>query len=161
MRMNSNDRENIDECHAGDIVAMVGVDCASGDTFVGDDSMMDISCEGIHVPIPVIELSIAVKDKNDQAKLAKALGRFVKEDPTFHVYTDEESAETRMAGMGELHLEIYVERLRREYGVDVAVGAPQVNYRETITQETKYDYLHKNRQVVPDNLDRSSAWSAL
>ena len=145
VRMNSNDRENIDECHAGDIVAMVGVDCASGDTFVGDDSMMDISCEGIHVPIPVIELSIAVKDKNDQAKLAKALGRFVKEDPTFHVYTDEESAETRMAGMGELHLEIYVERLKREYGVDVAVGAPQVNYRETITQETKYDYLHKKQ----------------
>ena len=145
VRMNSNDRENIEECHAGDIVALVGVDCASGDTFVGDDSMLEVSCEGIHVPIPVIELSVAVKDKNDQAKLAKGLGRFVKEDPTFHVYTDEESAETRMAGMGELHLEIYVERLRREYSVDVAIGAPQVNYRETITEETKYDYLHKKQ----------------
>ena len=145
VRMNSNDRENIEECHAGDIVALVGVDCASGDTFVADDSMTHISCEGIHVPIPVIELSISVKDKNDQAKLSKGLQRFLKEDPTFHVFTDEESGETRIAGMGELHLEIYVERLKREYGCNVEVGAPQVNYRETITRETKYDYLHKKQ----------------
>ena len=145
VRMHANDRENIEECHAGDIVALVGIDCASGDTFVGEESWMDVSCEGIHVPIPVIELAISVKDKNEQAKMAKGLGRFVKEDPTFHVYTDEESGETRISGMGELHLEIYVERLKREYGASVEVGVPQVNYRETITKETKYDYIHKKQ----------------
>lgn len=145
VRMNSNDRENIDSAHAGDIIAMIGVDCASGDTFVGDDKDLNLSCEGMHVPIPVIELSIAVKDKNDQAKLSKGLSRFMKEDPTFHVFTDEESGETRIAGMGELHLEIYVERLRREYGCEVIVGAPQVNYRETIKRETGFDYTHKKQ----------------
>ena len=145
VRMNSNDRENIDSAHAGDIIAMVGVDCASGDTFVGNDNDMNISCEGIHVPIPVIELSITVKDKNEQAKLSKGLQRFLKEDPTFHVYTDEESNETRIAGMGELHLEIYVERLKREYGVNPTIGAPQVNYRETIAMEASFDYLHKKQ----------------
>lgn len=145
VRMNSNDRENIDEAHAGDIIAMVGVDCASGDTFVSKEEMTNLSCEGIHVPIPVIELSIECKDKNEQAKMAKGLQRFLKEDPTFHVFTDEESGETRIAGMGELHLEIYVERLKREYGADVKVGAPQVNYRETIKTETKFDYTHKKQ----------------
>jgi elongation factor G len=145
VRMNSNDRENIEEAHAGDIIALVGIDCASGDTFVGDDNLLDISCEGIHVPIPVIELSISAKDKNEQAKMSKGLQRFLKEDPTFHVFTDEESGETRIAGMGELHLEIYVERLKREYGCEVQVGAPQVNYRETISTETKFDYTHKKQ----------------
>lgn len=145
VRMNSNDRENIDQAYAGDIIAMVGVDCASGDTFVGDDKNLHLSCEGMHVPVPVIELSISVKDKNDQAKLSKGLQRFMKEDPTFHVFTDEESGETRIAGMGELHLEIYVERLKREYGCTVIVGAPQVNYRETINQEAKFDYTHKKQ----------------
>ncbi len=144
VRMNSNDRENIDEASAGDIVAMIGVDCASGDTFVDDESSK-VSCEGIHVPIPVIELSIRAKDKDQQVKMSKGLQRFVREDPTFHVFTDEESAETRIAGMGELHLEIYVERLKREYGAEVEVGAPQVNYRETITTETKFDYTHKKQ----------------
>jgi elongation factor G len=145
VRMNSNDRENIDVAGAGDIIAMVGVDCASGDTFVGDDNMLDVSCEGIHVPIPVIELSIKAKDKNAQAKMSKGLQRFRKEDPTFHVFTDEESGETRIAGMGELHLEIYVERLKREYKAEVEVGAPQVNYRETIRTPAKYDYTHKKQ----------------
>ncbi len=145
VRMNSNDRENIDEAHAGDIIAIVGMECASGDTFVGDDNLTNISCEGMHVPIPVIELSIACKDKNEQAKMSKGLSRFQREDPTFHVYTDEESGETRIAGMGELHLEIYVERLKREYGANVEVGAPQVNYRETIRSEANYDYTHKKQ----------------
>ena len=146
VRMNSNDRENIDSAHAGDIIAMIGVDCASGDTFVGNDNDLDLSLEGIHVPIPVIELSISCKDKNEQAKMSKGLQRFVKEDPTFHVFTDEESGETRIAGMGELHLEIYVERLKREYGANVQVGAPQVNYRETIrNDETQFDYTHKKQ----------------
>ena len=145
VRMNSNDRENIDSAGAGDIIAMVGIDCASGDTFVKDDSMLDISCEGMHVPIPVIELSIKAKDKDQQAKMSKGLARFRKEDPTFHVFTDEESGETRIAGMGELHLEIYVERLKREYKAEVEVGAPQVNYRETIRQVAAYDYTHKKQ----------------
>ena len=86
----------------------------------------------MHVPIPVIELSIKAKDKDTQARMSKGLSRFRKEDPTFHVFTDDESGETRIAGMGELHLEIYVERLKREYKCEVEVGAPQVNYRETI-----------------------------
>ncbi len=145
VRMNSNDRENIDSAHAGDIIAIVGIDCASGDTFVGNDDNNHLSLEGIHVPIPVIELSISCKDKNEQAKMSKGLAKFLKEDPTFHVYTDEESGETRIAGMGELHLEIYVERLKREFGANVTVGAPQVNYRETIRTEAKFDYTHKKQ----------------
>ncbi len=145
VRMNSNDRENIDVAGAGDIIAMVGIDCASGDTFVANDDLLKLSCEGMFVPIPVIELSIKAKDKDQQAKMSKGLARFRKEDPTFHVFTDEESGETRIAGMGELHLEIYVERLKREYGADVEVGAPQVNYRETIRTETAFEYLHKKQ----------------
>ncbi len=145
VRMNSNDRDNIDSAGAGDIIALVGVDCASGDTFVGNDDLLHISCEGMHVPIPVIELSIKAKDKDNQIKMSKGLSRFMKEDPTFHVFTDEESGETRIAGMGELHLEIYVERLQREYKAAVEVGAPQVNYRETIRTEANFDYTHKKQ----------------
>lgn len=145
VRMNSNDRENIDAAGAGDIVAMIGVDCASGDTFVGTEDLLNISCEGMHVPVPVIELSIKAKDKDQQARLSKGLQRFLKEDPTFHVFTDEESGETRIAGMGELHLEIYVERLKREYKAEVEVGAPQVNYRETIRAAADFDYTHKKQ----------------
>jgi elongation factor G len=146
VRMNSNDRENIDYACAGDIIAMIGVDCASGDTFVSDDGNLDhLSCEGMHIPIPVIELSIKAKDKEQQAKMGKGLQRFLKEDPTFHVFTDEESGETRIAGMGELHLEIYTERLKREYKAEVEVGAPQVNYRETIRGEANFEYTHKKQ----------------
>jgi elongation factor G len=145
VRMNSNDRENIEGAGAGDIIAMIGVDCASGDTFSLEGGLEDVSCEGMHVPIPVIELSIRCKDKDQQARMSKGLARFRKEDPTFHVFTDEESGETRIAGMGELHLEIYVERLKREYKADVEVGAPQVNYRETIRNEANFDYLHKKQ----------------
>ncbi|MFT6630116.1 MAG: elongation factor G [Bacteriovoracaceae bacterium] len=145
VRMNSNDRENIDSAGAGDIIAMVGIDCASGDTFVDNDDLLNVSCEGMHIPIPVIELSIRAKDKDQQAKMSKGLARFRKEDPTFHVFTDDESGETRIAGMGELHLEIYVERLKREYKADVEVGAPQVNYRETIRTEADFDYTHKKQ----------------
>jgi elongation factor G len=145
VRMNSNDRENIDSAGAGDIIAMVGLDCASGDTFVKSSDLLNVSCEAMHVPIPVIELSIRAKDKDTQARMSKGLARFRKEDPTFHVFTDDESGETRIAGMGELHLEIYVERLKREYKADVDVGAPQVNYRETIRSGADFDYLHKKQ----------------
>jgi elongation factor G len=146
VRMNSNDRVNIDSASAGDIIAMIGVDCASGDTFVAEDQNVEhLSCEGMHVPIPVIELSIKAKDKEMQARMSKGLQRFIKEDPTFHLFTDEESGETRISGMGELHLEIYVERLKREYKAEVDVGAPQVNYRETIRGEAKFEYTHKKQ----------------
>lgn len=145
VRMNSNDRDNIETVGSGDIIALIGIDCASGDTFVADENLTHLSCEGMHVPAPVIELSISVKDKDQQTRLSKGLSRFMKEDPTFKVYTDEESGETRIAGMGELHLEIYIERLKREYNCDVQVGAPQVNYRETIRTEAKFDYLHKKQ----------------
>jgi elongation factor G len=170
VRMHANDRENIDSASAGDIIAMIGVDCASGDTFVADGANMEhLSCEGMHIPIPVIELSIKAKDKDQQAKMSKGLARFLKEDPTFHVFTDEESGETRIAGMGELHLEIYVERLKREYKAEVEVGAPQVNYRETIRSGAKFDYTHKKqtggagqfgqvigmiKQLAPDRKER-------
>jgi elongation factor G len=107
--------------------------------------MEHLSCEGMHVPIPVIELSIKAKDKEMQARMSKGLQRFIKEDPTFHLFTDEESGETRIAGMGELHLEIYVERLKREYKAEVEVGAPQVNYRETIRGQAKFEYTHKKQ----------------
>jgi elongation factor G len=146
VRMHANDRENIDSAGAGDIISMIGVDCASGDTFVSEDGNVEhLSCEGMHVPIPVIELSIKAKDKDMQARMSKGLQRFLKEDPTFHLFTDEESGETRIAGMGELHLEIYVERLKREYKAEVEVGAPQVNYRETIRGEAKFEYTHKKQ----------------
>lgn len=146
VRMHSNDRVNIDSASAGDIIAMIGVDCASGDTFVAEDGGVEqLSCEGMHVPIPVIELSIKARDKEMQTRMSKGLQRFIKEDPTFHLFTDEESGETRISGMGELHLEIYVERLKREYKAEVDVGAPQVNYRETIRGEAKFEYTHKKQ----------------
>ncbi len=143
VRMHSNDRENIDHAEAGDIVAMVGVDCASGDTFCGEG--IKVSCESIFVPDAVISLAVKGKDNEQHMKMSKALGRFMREDPTFHVSSDEESGETIISGMGELHLDIYIERMRREFEVDVIVGAPQVNYREAITTSAVYDYLHKKQ----------------
>ena len=143
VRMHSNDRENIDVAEAGDIIAMVGVDCASGDTFCGEG--IRVSCESIFVPDAVISLAVKGKDNEQHMKLSKALGRFMREDPTFHVSSDEESGDTIISGMGELHLDIYIERMRREFEVDVIVGAPQVNYREAITTSADYDYLHKKQ----------------
>ncbi len=143
VRMHSNDRENIDLAEAGDIVAMVGVDCASGDTFCGDG--INVSCESIFVPNAVISLAVKGENNEQHMKMSKALGRFTREDPTFHVATDEESGDTVISGMGELHLDIYIERMRREYGIDIIVGAPQVNYREAITKTSDFDYLHKKQ----------------
>jgi elongation factor G len=143
VRMHSNDRENIDVAEAGDIIAMVGVDCASGDTFCGEGA--HVSCESIFVPDAVISLAVKGKDNEQHMKMSKALGRFTREDPTFHVASDEESGDTVISGMGELHLDIYIERMRREFEVDAIVGAPQVNYREAITTAAEYDYLHKKQ----------------
>ena len=143
LRMHSDDRENIDSASAGDIVAMVGVDCASGDTFTDQD--VGLTLESMFVPEPVISFSVSCPDSGDYEKMSKALQRFMKEDPTFRVHTDDESGETIISGMGELHLEIYVERIKREYNAVVEVGPPQVNYREAITTTTEFNYTHKKQ----------------
>ncbi len=141
--MHANDREDIDSAGPGDIVALLAVDCASGDTFCGDG--INYSLESIYVAEPVISLSIKPKDTTAQDRMGKALNRFMKEDPTFRVSTDPETGETVIAGMGELHLDVYIERMRREYRADVEVGAPSVSYRESPTVEAKYDYKHKKQ----------------
>ena len=143
VRMHSDKMEDIDQSEAGDIVASFGIDCASGDTFAHEGS--NFSMQSMHVPDAVISLAVAPKDKQGANNFSKALQKFRKEDPTFRVHRDEESNETIISGMGELHLEIYVERMKREFNCEVVVGAPQVAYRETIFQEADYDYTHKKQ----------------
>ena len=143
LRMHSDKREEIDEASAGDIVAIMGIDCASGDTYSSQQKFCTL--ESIFVPEPVIRVAVTPSQRADSDKLGKALARFRKEDPTFQVMTDEESGETLMAGMGELHLEVYVERIRREYKVDVEVGAPKVSYREAPSVKASFDYKHKKQ----------------
>ncbi len=143
VRMHANEMEEIEDACAGDIVALFGIDCASGDTFT--DGSVDVAMSAMHVPDPVISLSIKCKDQKAQANMGKALGRFVREDPTFRSAVDPESGETVISGMGELHLEVYVERMKREYQVEVETGAPQVAYRETISQRADFDYTHKKQ----------------
>jgi len=143
VRMHADEMEEIEAAGAGDIVALFGIDCASGDTFT--DGSVDVAMTAMHVPDPVISLSIKPKDNKVEANMAKALGRFVREDPTFRAGVDEESGETVISGMGELHLDVYVERMRREYSVDVETGAPQVAYRETISQRAEFNYTHKKQ----------------
>ncbi len=142
-RMHADQMEEIDEAFAGDIIAMFGIDCASGDTFT--DESIQVAMSSMHVPAPVISLSIKPADNKAQDNMSKALGRFVREDPTFHAGVDPESGETLISGMGELHLEVYVERMKREYGVIVATGAPQVAYRETISQRAEFRTTHKKQ----------------
>src|SRR5262249_16724785 len=122
---------------------LFGVDCASGDTFTSED--VRYSMTSMHVPDPVIHLSIKSKDKKAQTNIAKALQRFTKEDPTFRARVDEESGETIISGMGELHLDVYVERMKREYGAEVETGAPQVAYREAISRKAEFNYTHKKQ----------------
>ena len=143
VRMNAAAMEDINEGVPGDIVALFGVDCASGDTFVDGD--INYSMASMYVPEPVISYSITPKDKQASMQMSKALNRFTKEDPTFRVYTDPESNETIIKGMGELHLDVYVERMRREYKCEVITGAPQVAYRESITQQADFNYTHKKQ----------------
>ena len=143
VRMHSDKREEIDSAGAGDIVAVMGVDCASGDTYCHEAGYC--SLENIFVADPVIKISIEPKSRDNADKLGKALQRFRKEDPTFHVMTDEETNETVIAGMGELHLEVYVERIKREYGVEVETGAPKVSYRESATQPFEFDHKRKKQ----------------
>jgi elongation factor G len=143
VRMHANEMEDIQDACAGDIVALFGIDCASGDTFT--DGSVDVAMSAMHVPEPVISLSIKCTDNKTQANMSKALQRFVREDPTFRAGVDEESGETVISGMGELHLDVYVERMKREYGVGVETGAPQVAYRETISQKAEFAYTHKKQ----------------
>ena len=143
VRMHANAREEVEEAGPGDIVALLAVDCASGDTICGEG--VNYSLESIYVADPVISLSISPASNADQERMAKALNRFMKEDPTFRVSTDPETGETVVAGMGELHLDIYIERMRREYKANVTVGAPSVSYREAPTAEAKFDYKHKKQ----------------
>ena len=143
VRMHADEMEEIEESGAGDIVALFGVDCASGDTFTSSD--VSYSMSSMHVPNPVISLAIIPVDNKAQGNMSKALNRFTKEDPTFRTYVDHETNETIISGMGELHLDVYIERMKREYGAEVKVGAPQVAYRETITQRAEFNYSHKKQ----------------
>ncbi len=143
IKMHSNHMEDISEAGAGDIAALFGVDCASGDTFV--QTGMNLSMTSMYVPNPVISLSIEPKDKSAADNMAKALNRFTKEDPTFRTYVDEESNQTIIQGMGELHLDVYVERMKREYKAEVIVGQPQVAYREAISKRADFNYTHKKQ----------------
>ncbi|KXL47343.1 hypothetical protein M433DRAFT_152870 [Acidomyces richmondensis BFW] len=143
VRMHSNEMEDVQEIGAGEICAVFGVDCASGDTFT--EGGLGYSMTSMFVPDPVISLSIAPKHTKDTPNFSKAISRFQREDPTFRVHVDLESGESIISGMGELHLSIYVERMKREYHVEVVTGQPQVAYRETIQQHVPFDHLLKKQ----------------
>jgi elongation factor G len=143
VRMHSDDKEDISEAGAGDICALFGIDCNSGDTFT--DGTVNLAMTSMFVPKPVISVAIRPKDSGSEINMSKALNRFTKEDPTFQCYVDAESNETIIAGMGELHLDVYIERMKREYKAEVVTSPPQVAYRETIGTRTDFSYTHKKQ----------------
>lgn len=143
VKMHSNEMKDIDKAEAGDICAMFVPECPSGSTFT--DGTTDLVLSSIHVPEPVITLSVTTKQKDQDKNFMKALRRFQRQDLTFRVIQDPETNETLLCGMGELHIEVYAERLRREYGVQVELGRPRVSYRETISQTARFEYLHKKQ----------------
>jgi elongation factor G len=143
VRMHSDDKEDITEAGAGDICALFGIDCNSGDTFT--DGSVKFAMTSMFVPKPVISVAIKAKDSGAELNMSKALNRFTKEDPTFQCYVDPESNETIIAGMGELHLDVYIERMKREYKAEVVTSPPQVAYRETIGARVDYSYTHKKQ----------------
>lgn len=143
IRMHASEMEDITGAGPGDIVAMFGIDCASGDTFTSGG--VRYSMTSMHVPNPVISLKLMPEDNKSSENMSKALNRFTKEDPTFQTYVDPESNETIIRGMGELHLDVYIERMRREYKVKLETGEPQVAYRESISRAAKFDYTHKKQ----------------
>ena len=143
IRMHSNNMEDLVEAGCGEIAALFGVDCASGDTFC--DPKLNYSLSSMYVPNPVISLAIKPLDKKAADNMGKALNRFTKEDPTFRSYVDPESNQTIIQGMGELHLEVYVERMKREYKAEVEIGQPEVAYREAITERATFNYTHKKQ----------------
>ncbi|XP_029393599.1 elongation factor G, mitochondrial isoform X1 [Mus pahari] len=144
VRMHADMMEDVEEVYAGDICALFGIDCASGDTFTNKDNS-DLSMESIHVPDPVISIAMRPSNKNDLEKFSKGIGRFTREDPTFKVHFDPESKETIVSGMGELHLEIYAQRMEREYGCPCITGKPKVAFRETIVAPVPFDFTHKKQ----------------
>lgn len=156
VRMHSNEMEEVQEIGAGEICAVFGVDCASGDTFT--DGQLGYSMSSMFVPEPVISLSIKPKNNKDSANFSKAMARFQREDPTFRVTYDTESEQTLISGMGELHLDIYIERMRREYRVDCETGPPQVAYRETIGRRIDFDHLLKKQSGGPGEYARVVGW---
>lgn len=143
IRMHADQPEDVESAHAGNIVALFGIDCASGDAFT--DGQVRYAMTSMHVPDPVISLAIKPKDSKAEMNVSKALTRFTKEDPTFRTYLDEETGETLICGMGELHLDVYVERMRREYQAEVSTGMPKVAYRETIARRADFNYTHKKQ----------------
>ncbi|MFO7964508.1 MAG: elongation factor G [Desulfobacterales bacterium] len=143
VKMHANQMEDIDKLPAGHIGALFGVDCASGDTFTSPE--LDLTMMSMYVPEPVISLAIIPKDNKAQVNISKALNRFTKEDPTFRTHVNEETKDTIISGMGELHLEVYIERMKREYHADVVTGPPRVAYRETISKGVEFDYVHKKQ----------------
>ncbi|MFO7883709.1 MAG: elongation factor G, partial [Desulfobacteraceae bacterium] len=143
IRMHASEMEEVEEIPAGHIGAMFGIDCASGDTFVSPG--INYAMISMHVMDPVISLSLKPVDNKSQINMSKALNRFTKEDPTFKTYVDKETSETIIQGMGELHLEVYVERMKREYKAEVITGKPRVAYRETITRQAEFNYTHKKQ----------------
>ncbi|CAH6897989.1 elongation factor G, mitochondrial [Phodopus roborovskii] len=144
VRMHADMMEDVEEVYAGDICALFGIDCASGDTFTNKNSS-GLSMESIYVPEPVISVAMKPSNKNDLEKFSKGIGRFTREDPTFKVHFDPESKETIVSGMGELHLEIYAQRMEREYGCPCITGKPKVAFRETITASVPFDFTHKKQ----------------
>jgi elongation factor G len=143
VRMHADQMEDVECLRAGYIGALFGIECSSGDTFTSPG--INLTMISMYVPKPVISLAIVPKDNKSQLAMAKALNRFSKEDPTFKTFVDNETGDTIIEGMGELHLDIYVERMRREYGADVTTGNPRVAYRETITQRADFNYTHKKQ----------------
>ena len=152
VRMHSNEMEDVLEIGAGEICAVYGVECASGDTFT--DGNLPYTMSSMFVPEAVVSLSIKPKKNTEADVFSKAVNRFQREDPTFRLHIDAESEETIMSGMGELHLEVYVERLRREYHVDCITGQPRVSYRETITERVPFDYILKRQSGGPGDYAR-------
>ena len=143
VKMHASTMEDINEAGCGEIAALFGIDCASGDTFCAPG--LNYSMSSMYVPTPVISLAINPKDKKSADQMAKALNRFTKEDPTFQSYVDPESNQTIIKGMGELHLDVYLERMKREYKCEIETGRPEVAYREAITQKAEFNYTHKKQ----------------